>query len=124
MGVRPFLTLPIYARAPGLFHISGLAQTAVAFNRKNRNVAASVIRDQNKPAASIHIHITRIRAQRWFLIQQPQFARLLIDSKGADGSAFSARKLLDFVDGVQITPVECESEKRRINYAPRGAEAL
>ena len=99
-------------------------QTAVALNRQNRHVAASVIRDQNKPAASIHIHITRIGAQRWFLIQQPQLASPLIDSKGTDRTAFSTREFLDFVDGVQVTPVGCDSEKRRVNYALRGGDML
>src|SRR6266480_1342751 len=88
MGVWTFLTLPVYARALILLHIGRLTQTAVALNRENRHVAASVIRDQNKPAASIHIHITRVGAQRWFLIQQTQFTRLLIDGKALTAPLF------------------------------------
>src|SRR6266851_3551320 len=109
--MRTFLTLPVYARAPALLHIRSLAQTAVALCRENRHVASGVIRYQNKPAAGIHIHITGVGAQRCSLIQQPQFASPLIDSKGADGSALCTRKISDFVDRVQITPVVRESEK-------------
>src|SRR6266852_7641528 len=122
--MRTFLTLAVYARSPALLHIRMLAQTAVALDRENRHVASGVIRYQNIPALSIHIHITRVGAQRCLLIQQPQFASPLIDSKGANGSARCTRKIADFVDCVQITPAGCESEKRRVNYAFRGGDML
>src|SRR5438552_8672007 len=122
--MRAFLTLPVYARAMRLPHIRSIAQTAVALNRENCDVASGVIRYQYKSAVGRHIHITGIGAQRRFLIPQPQFTRLLIHSKGADGSAFSTLELLDFVDRIQIAPAGCESEKRRINHIPRGSDML
>src|SRR6266403_2405171 len=112
-----FLTLPVYARTSALLHICRCAQTAIAPNREDRDVAAGVIRYQNKFAAGIDIHVTGVGAQRWLLIQQPQGARFLIDSKGADGATFLTRKLLDFIDRVQILPVACETKKGRIDYA-------
>src|SRR6266850_7847715 len=124
MGMRAFLTLPVYARAPALLHIRSLAQTAVALNREDRHVASGVIRYQNKLASSIHIYITGVGARRCLLVQQPQFASSLIDSKRAHGSALCTRKISNFVDRVQITPAGCESEKRRVNYAPGGADML
>src|SRR5207237_7221159 len=124
VGMRTFLTFMVCARAPVLLHIRRLAQTAVALNRENRYVASGVIRYQNKPALSIHVNVTGVGAQRWFLIQQPQFARPLIDSKGADGSAFLTREFLDLVDRIQIAPAGCESKKRRVNDASRGGDML
>src|SRR5258708_38215057 len=90
-----FLTTPVYARPLALLHICRCAQTAIAPNREDRDVAAGVIRYQNKFAAGIDIHVTVVGAQRWSLIQQPQCARLLIDSKDAHGATFLTRRLLD-----------------------------
>src|SRR5437870_3377438 len=122
--MRTFLTLAVYARASALLHIRSLAQTAVLLHRENRHIASGVIRYQNEPAAGIHVHITGVSTQRWFLIQQAQFARPLIDRKGADGAAFLILEVLDFVDGVQITPAGCKSEKRWVNNALRGGYML
>src|SRR5256714_10625928 len=85
--MRSFLSVSVYARALILFHVCSCAQTSVALDREDRNVSSSVIRNQNKPAGAVHVHITRIGAQRCLLIQQSQVACSLIDDKGADGPA-------------------------------------
>src|SRR5260370_32079218 len=91
---------------------------------KTRPLASVVIGNKDNPPAGTHIHLTGMGAQRGFLIQPPQFARPLIDRKGADGSAFFTSKVPNFVDGIKITPAGCESEKRRVNYSLRGGNML
>src|SRR5262249_1734052 len=118
MGVRPFLPVPIDARAQVLFHVGRRAQTAIALNRKDRNVTARVVRDQNKFSSSIDRHVTGAGAQRRLLVQQPELAGLLIDGKGRDGAAPFAAELMDFVDCIEVAKVSCESKKRWINYLP------
>src|SRR5437660_7537479 len=68
--MRSFLTVSVYARALILFHVRSFAQTAVALDREDRHISSSVVRDQNKPARDIHVHVTRICAQRCLSIQQ------------------------------------------------------
>src|SRR5258705_5211271 len=91
------LTLPVYTRALGLLHVRRFAQTAIRLHRENGYVASRVIRNQSKSACTIHMNVTGVGAQRWLLIQQAEVACPLIDRKGADGSAFSASKVVSFI---------------------------
>jgi hypothetical protein len=124
MRVWPLLTIPVYAGALMLMHISRATQTSIALYWNDGNISSAIISNQKERAGAIYGHVARSDSKRWLLIQELQFAGVSIDRKCADGPTGFAGEIRHLVHRKQIASLRINSEEGRIHNSGGGTDLL
>ena len=122
MGVRPFLTLRVYAVPRARQEGRGLAQTAVSENRKGRHAAYIVVGYQHDLAGHVDGHVAGAGTAGWNGIQQGQFACPVVNGEGADAAGLLSAVIGDFIDRVKVTVARIDREEGRAGCLRRQTE--
>ena len=98
-----------------LFHFRDHSESSVGSQWEHTDIAAGVVRDEQRSFPAVDAEITRISTLRSLLIQQAQIACRRIDRKRAHSTAGLFEKVADFVHCIKKSSAAIDSEERWVN---------
>ncbi len=106
--MRTFLALLVRAESSAVRERRGMfTKLAVRKDRKDGDVAGSVVGDENELAGFVEGDVAGIFAKRGELVEQSELAGLRIEGESANGAL-----LAGFIDGVSVFAVRVDGHKR------------